>query len=105
MKLIGTQAQENRHLRADATVQHTACTNEGGRAYRKKIQKYELVEFALQHYIHSGWSIEILPWVVDIRGFAVTKHLHADLEYLAISKSQWKVMIEHSVLASVRALA
>ncbi len=32
--------------------------------YRKKIQKYAHIQLALQHYIHAGWSIEILPWVV-----------------------------------------
>ncbi len=74
-------------------------------AYREKIQKYAPIPLALQHYIHAVWSIEILPWVVDIREFADLKHLHIALEYLAIPKSQWKVIIEDSVLASVRALA
>ncbi len=73
-------------------------------SYREKIQKHAPILSALQHYIQSGWSIEILPWVVGIRGFADTKHLHAALEYLAIPKSHWKVMIEDSVLALVRAL-
>ncbi len=35
-------------------------------AYRKKIQKYAPILSALQHYIHAGWNIEILPWVVGI---------------------------------------
>ena len=74
-------------------------------AYLKKIHKYTPIQLVLQHYIHTGWSIEILPWVVGIRGFADTKHLHTALEYPAIPKSQWKAMIEDSVLASVRALA
>jgi hypothetical protein len=43
--------------------------------------------------------------LVGVLGFADTKHLHAALEYLAIPESQWKVMIEDSVLVSVRALA
>jgi hypothetical protein len=68
-------------------------------AYRKMIQKYAPIPLGFQHYIHTGWSIEILPWVVGIRGFADTKHLHTALEYLAIPKSQWKAMIEDSVLA------
>jgi hypothetical protein len=54
---------------------------------------------AEEHYIHTGWSIEIFPWVVGIRGFVDTKHLHAALEYLAIPASQWKAMIENSVLS------
>ncbi len=68
-------------------------------AYQKKIHKYAPILLALQHYIHTGWSIEILPWVVGIRGFADTKLLHTALEYLAIPESQWKVMIEDSALA------
>ncbi len=32
---------------------------------------------ALQRYIHAGGNIEILPWVVGIRGFADTKHLQS----------------------------
>jgi len=74
-------------------------------AYRRKRQTYAPIPLALQHYIHTGWSIEILPWVVGIRGFVDTNHLYAALEYLAIPESQWKIMIENSVLASVRALA
>ena len=74
-------------------------------AYRKKIQKYAPILSTLQHYIDSGCSIKILPWVVSIRGLADTEHLHAALEYLAIPRSKWKVRIEDSVLASVRAIA
>ncbi len=66
----------------------------------RHIITYAPIQLALQHYIHTGWSIEFLPWVVGIRGFVDTKHLHAALEYLAIPESQWKViMIEDSVLA------
>jgi hypothetical protein len=73
-------------------------------AYRKMIHKYAPILLALLHYIHTGWSIEILPWVVGIRGFADTKHINTALEYLTMPKSQWEAMIEDSVLASVRAL-
>ncbi len=53
-------------------------------AYLEKIQKYTSIPLALQHYIHTGWSIEILPWVMGIRGFTDMKYLHSALEYLAI---------------------
>jgi hypothetical protein len=64
-------------------------------AYREKIQKYAPIQLAFQHYIHTGWSIEIEilsalhphrlehrdPLMgVGIRGFADTKHLHSALE-------------------------
>ena len=56
-------------------------------AYLKKIQTYTPIPLALQHYIHTGWIIEILPWVVGIRGFVDTTRLYAAPE------SQWKIMI------------
>ena len=74
-------------------------------AYRRKIQKYAPILSALQYYIQDGWAIEILPWVVGIRGLANTKHLHAALAFLDIPRQKWKDVIEDSVLASVRALA
>ncbi len=51
------------------------------KAYQEKIKKCLPILLALQHYIHTGWSIEILPWVLGIRGFVDTKNLHAALEY------------------------
>ena len=74
-------------------------------AYRRKIQKYAPILSALQYYSQAGWTIEILPWVVGIRGLANTKHLPAALAFLDIPRQKWKDMIEDSVLASVRALA
>ena len=65
----------------------------------KKIQKYAPILAALQYYIHAGWTIEILPWVVGIQGFADTKHLHAALAFLDIPRPKWKDMTEDSVLA------
>ncbi len=35
-------------------------------AYGEKIQKYVPIPLSLQHYIHTGWNIEFLPWVVGI---------------------------------------
>ena len=55
-------------------------------AYRKKIQKYVPILSALQYDIHAGWTIEILPWVVDILGFADIKHLQSALVFLDIPR-------------------
>jgi hypothetical protein len=77
-------------------------------AYRKKKQKFAPILSALQHYIRAGRSIEIIPWVMGIRGLADTKHLHVAVAFLDIPKPKWKdilvLIFEHSVLASVRAL-
>ena len=48
---------------------------------------------SLANYIHAGWIIEILPWVVGIRGLANTKHLHAALAFLDIPRQKWKDMM------------
>ena len=79
-------------------------------AYRRKIQKHEPILSAWQYYIHAGWTIEILPSVVGIRGlanqgitgFVDTKHLHAALAFLNIPRQQWNDMIGDSVLESLR---
>ena len=62
------------------------------------------VQSALQHCIHKGWSIAILPWVFKfgIRGLADKKHLYEALKFLDIPKPKWKGLINDSVrVASV----
>ena len=74
-------------------------------AYNTEKVKYTPIIAALQHYSSSGWRIEVLPWVIGIRGLADPKHLHDALSFLDIPKQEWANIIEDSVLASVRALA
>jgi hypothetical protein len=44
-------------------------------AYRKKKQIYSPILLALQHYIHAGWTIEILSCVVGDLKAVHTKKL------------------------------
>jgi len=74
-------------------------------AYNTKKSKYAPILPALQYYSDHGWSVEILPWVIGIRGLADTGHLHQALQYLDIPKQRWPLIIADSVLASVRGLA
>ena len=74
-------------------------------AYRSKKRKYGPVRSALHHYIREGWTIEILRWVIGIRGLTDTASLQQALSFLDISQQKWRDIIEDSVLASVRALA
>jgi hypothetical protein len=62
------------------------------------------IKSALYHYVCEGWTIEILPWEIGIRGLADIVHLQTALSFLGIPKKEWKAIIEDSVLASVRAL-
>ena len=74
-------------------------------AYNAKKSKYAPILPALQHYTDRGWSVEILPWVIGIRGLTDTGHLHQALQYLDIPKQRWPLIIADSALASVRGLA
>jgi hypothetical protein len=74
-------------------------------AYRRKKRKYCPIKSALYQYIRGGCTIEILPWVIGIRGLSDTVHLQTALSFLDIPKQKWKAIIGDSVLASVRALA
>ncbi len=74
-------------------------------AYSSKTRKYGPIRSALHHYICEGWTIEILPWVIGIRGLTDTASLQKALSFLDISQQKLRDIIEDSVLASVRALA
>ncbi len=45
----------------------------------------------------EGWTIEILPWVIGIRGLADTVHLQTALSFLDILKQIWKAITKDSV--------
>ncbi len=74
-------------------------------AYRRKKRKCGPIKSALYQYIRGGWTIEILPCVIGIRGLTDTVHLQTALSFLDVPKQKWKAIIEDTVLASVRALA
>ena len=74
-------------------------------AYDRKLRLYGPLVDALSHYIDSGWSVKILPWVVGARGLVQERSLHHALEYLEIPRGTWLSIIEDTVLASISALA
>ncbi len=47
--------------------------------YRSKKRRYGPVRSALHHYIREGWTMEILPWVIGIRGLTDTASLQKAL--------------------------
>ncbi len=55
-------------------------------AYSSEKLKYGSVRSALHHYIREGWTIEILPWVIGIRGLADTANVQKALSFLATSE-------------------
>jgi hypothetical protein len=99
-------SQERRRIALlELTRPSDILTTQLDEAYRTKKEKYTPVLSALQHYVSTGWRIEILPWVVGIRGFAKVKHLQAALHFLNIPRRKWSAIIADSVLTSVQALA
>jgi hypothetical protein len=77
------EAQENAILQLTLKLDLLSAKIE--EAYRKKKLKYANILSAVQQYIHSGLTIKVLPWVVGIRGFLNTKHLHVALAYFHFS--------------------
>ena len=74
-------------------------------AYERKLSVYSPLVDALGHYSDSGWSVQILPWVVGARGLVQERYMHHALKYLEVPKKVWRPIIEETVLASISALA
>ena len=75
------------------------------RGCSRKTQSYSPSITALKDYINSGWTVEILPWVVAARGMVRVNLLTPALDFLEIPKQKWSGKIESVVRASVEELA
>ena len=74
-------------------------------AHSRKTQSYGPLIPALQAYVDSGWKVEILPWMVGVRGMVRTELLTPALEFLEIPKQQWTGIMKATVRTSVEELA
>ena len=72
-------------------------------AATRKQQAYSPLEEALSYYTERGWIVHIFPGVVGIRGMINPAHVESLLKFIGIQQILWKVAVERSVLASVRA--
>ena len=70
----------------------------------RKQDGYSPLEEALDHYTNSGWTAQVFPWVVGVRGLIDTTHIYALLEFLEIPGKCRKLAVKRTVLASVKAL-
>ena len=59
---------------------------------------------ALKSYIASGWTIRIIPWVVEPGGLVHEQSLQDALEFLEIPRGQRSQIVRDTVRASVEAL-
>ena len=59
---------------------------------------------SLCHYIAEGWTVQVFPWVVGIRGLINPSLIVSLLTFLDIPSKHRKVAVERTVMASVKAL-
>jgi hypothetical protein len=69
----------------------------------RKQQVYQPLVEALSHYTDQGWVVHVFPWVVGIRGMIDSSHVESLLKFLGIQQRHWRVAIERTAIASVRA--
>jgi hypothetical protein len=53
-------------------------------AVDRKLQTYAPLKVALQRYPASGWTVEILPWVVGVRGLLKVSVFAPIFKFLSI---------------------
>jgi len=74
-------------------------------AYQGKLAVYGPLLTALSFYTESGWTVQILPWVVGARGLIQKRHMCNALEFLEVPHRKQQSIIEGTVQASIAALA
>ena len=72
-------------------------------AVDRKLQTYAPLKVALQQYSASGWAVEILPWVVGVRGLLKVSTFTPVFKFLLIPYSQRTTLLEETALESTKA--
>jgi hypothetical protein len=62
----------------------------------QKLRTYAPFLKALRSYSAEGWQIEILPWVVGIRGLLVKASTLKVLDFLSVPRKSWDSIVEDS---------
>jgi hypothetical protein len=75
------------------------------KAHETKISKYSPLIRALGAYVDDNWTIEILPWVVGIRGFLHHNGIRNAEKFLEIPERDWLSLEKRTVTASIDSLA
>jgi len=66
--------------------------------------KYQAIVDALYTLINEGWRIEVLPWVVGVRGVLDTTGINKAAGFLDISQRHLPALLRKTALASVTSL-
>ncbi len=72
-------------------------------AVDRKLQTYAPLKVALQRYPALGWTVEILPWVVEIRGLLKVSVFAPIFKFLSIPNSRRITLLEETALKSAKA--
>ena len=72
-------------------------------AVDRKQQTYAPLKVALQRYPASGWKVDILPWVVGIRGLHNVSAFSPLFKFLSILNPQHTILLEETALESAKA--
>ena len=70
-----------------------------------KMTKYDPLQWALKSHTDDGWKIEIVPWIVGIRGFVHQVGIQNAMRFLEIPTSEWNSIEKCTSKASVESLA
>jgi len=74
------------------------------RAGERKCEKYQVIVDALNTLINEGWRIEVLPWVVGVRGVLDTTGINKAAGFLDIPHRHLPALLRKTALASVTSL-
>jgi hypothetical protein len=72
-------------------------------AVDRKLQTYAPLKVALQRYPASGWTVEILPWVVGVRGLLKVSVFAPIFKFLSIPTPRRITLLEETALESAKA--
>ena len=75
------------------------------RAHQEKALKYAPILSALESYTRRGWSVEVLPWIVGIRGFIVLQGIQVAESFLDLPSSARRNIELCAAVESIESLA
>ena len=75
------------------------------RAHHKKALKYAPVLSAPESYTCRGWSVEVLPWIVGIRGFIFLQGIQVAESFLDLPSSARRNIELCAAVESIESLA
>jgi hypothetical protein len=73
-------------------------------ASKRKQDGYTTLVSQLCNYKHKRWTVHVFPWVVGISGLIDPSLIVSLLTLLEIPSKHHKAAVEHTILASVKAL-